>query len=91
MLLTLNDFGSLATTELEQRIGMPDQDMKAALETLSRKEWVVIDGETLSLTDAGVEQADTLWKVANDRQQEVFSQFSEEELTTFRKVLESIQ
>jgi len=91
MLLTLNDFGSLATTELEQRIGMPDQDMKAALETLSRKEWVVIDGETLSLTDAGVEQADTLWKVANDRQQEVFSQFSEEELTTFRKVLESIE
>jgi len=95
MILTLNDFGSLGATELEQRIGMADQDLHAALETLQRKQWIAVetaDGEeTLSLTDAGKDQAETLWKVANDRQQEVFGQFSEEELATFHKVLNAIQ
>ena len=95
MILTLNDFGSLGATELEQRIGMADQDLHAALETLQRKQWIAVetaDGEeTLSLTDAGKDQAETLWKVANDRQQEVFGQFSEDELATFHKVLNAIQ
>jgi 4-hydroxyphenylacetate 3-hydroxylase, reductase component len=94
LLLTLNDFGSLAARELEERIGMPDQDLHAALETLKRKEWIHVTGaekdETLSLSPAGSEQADTLWKVANDRQNRVFGQFSAEELATFRKVLDAV-
>ena len=90
MLLTLNDFGSLASLELEQRIGMPDQDLHVALDTLKRKEWIAESEDGLTLTDAGTEQAETLWKVASDRQQEVFGQFSEEEIATFRKVLEAI-
>ncbi len=91
MLLTLNDFGSLAPQELEQRIGMPDQDLHAALDTLKRKEWIVESDDALSLTTSGISQAETLWKVANDRQQEVFKPFSDNELATFRKVLEAIQ
>lgn len=91
MLLTLNDFGSLASLELEQRIGMPDQDLHVALDTLKRKEWIAESEDGLTLTDAGTEQAETLWKVASDRQQEVFGQFSEEEIATFRKVLEAIK
>jgi 4-hydroxyphenylacetate 3-hydroxylase, reductase component len=94
LLLTLNDFGSLAARELEERIGMPDQDLHAALETLKRKEWIRVAGEekdeTLSLSPAGGEQAETLWKVANDRQNQVFGQFSAEELATFRKVLDAV-
>lgn len=94
LLLTLNDFGSLAARELEERIGMPDQDLHAALETLKRKEWIQVAGdgtdETLNLSPAGGEQAETLWKVANDRQNRVFGQFSAEELATFRKILNAV-
>lgn len=91
MLLTLNDFGSLVPQELEQRIGMPDQDLHTTLGTLKRKEWIVESDDALSLTTSGISQAETLWKVANDRQQEVFGQFSDDEIATFRKVLEAIQ
>ncbi|WP_369856962.1 p-hydroxyphenylacetate 3-hydroxylase reductase component [Candidatus Thalassolituus haligoni] len=91
MIMTLNDFGSLAASELEQRIGMPDQDLKAALDTLKRKEWIAASDDILSLTRAGIEQAATLWKVANDRQTDVFGQFSAEDVATFRKVLDAVQ
>lgn len=95
MLMTLNDFGSLLARELEERIGMPDQDLHAALETLKRKEWLMVNGEgkdeRLSLTAAGSEQAEALWKIAHERQQQVFGQFSDDELATFRKVLNAIQ
>ncbi|OOV88197.1 p-hydroxyphenylacetate 3-hydroxylase reductase component [Oceanospirillum linum] len=90
MLLTLNDFGSLATQDLEERIGMPDNDLHGAVETLCRKGWLTQQGGQLSLTSAGAEQAETLWRVASERQDEVFGQFSEEELATFRKVLEAV-
>ncbi|OPX55169.1 NADH-FMN oxidoreductase RutF, flavin reductase (DIM6/NTAB) family [Oceanospirillum multiglobuliferum] len=90
MLLTLNDFGSLSSSELEQRIGMPDHDLHAAVDTLCRKEWVTRTDNQLSLTPAGTEQAEVLWKIANDRQKEVFGQFTEEELAIFRKVLEAV-
>ncbi|WP_432695019.1 p-hydroxyphenylacetate 3-hydroxylase reductase component [Marinobacterium sp. YM272] len=90
MILTLNDFGSLSAAELEQRISMPDQDLTAAVEILKRKEWLALSDDKLSLTAAGVEQAETLWKIANDRQQQVFSQFSDDEIATFRKVLNAI-
>ncbi len=90
MLLTLNDFDTLSTQDLEERIGMPDNDLQAAVETLCRKEWLARKDDQLSLTTAGVEQAETLWNIANERQKEVFGQFSEEELATFRKVLEAV-
>lgn len=90
MLLNLNDFDTLSTQGLEERIGMPDNDLQAAVETLCRKELLARSGDQLSLTTAGVEQAETLWKIANERQEEVFGQFSEEELAIFRKVLEAV-
>jgi flavin reductase (DIM6/NTAB) family NADH-FMN oxidoreductase RutF/DNA-binding MarR family transcriptional regulator len=90
MLLTLNDFGTLSSSELEQRIGMPDNDLHAAVEILCRKEWLTENEEQLTLTSAGIEQAETLWNVAHERQQEVFGSFSEEELTIFRKVLDAV-
>ncbi|WP_221801544.1 p-hydroxyphenylacetate 3-hydroxylase reductase component [Oceanobacter mangrovi] len=91
MILTLNDFGSLTASELEQRISMPDQDLQAAVEVLKRKEWLAMNEDQLSLTAAGTEQAETLCKIASDRQQQVFGQFSDEEMATFRKVLDAIQ
>jgi len=90
MLLTLNDFGTLSTSELEQRIGMPDNDLHAAVEILCRKEWLTENEEQLTLTSAGIEQAETLWNVAHERQKEVFGSFSEEELAIFRKVLDAV-
>lgn len=90
MLLTLNDFGTLTTKDLEERIGMPDHDLHAAVEALRRKEWLAQKDDQLSLTSAGADQAETLWKIASEHQEEVFGQFSEEELATFRKVLEAV-
>ncbi|GAB2601382.1 p-hydroxyphenylacetate 3-hydroxylase reductase component [Nitrincola alkalisediminis] len=90
MLLTLNDFGTLSTQELEDRIGMPDSDLNVAVDTLCRKGWLVREGNQLSINPNGVEQAETLWRIANDRQQAVFGQFSDEEIAIFRKVLSAI-
>lgn len=91
MILTLNDFGTLSASDLEERISMPDQDLQAALETLKRKEWIAVNDDQLSLTEAGHAQAETLWKVSIDHQKEVFGEFSEAEMATFLKVLNAIQ
>ncbi len=95
MLMTLTDFDSLPIRELEDRIAMPDQDLHASLEHLTRKEWVRIqheeERERLSLTDAGHQQAEVLWRVSAERQQQVFGAFSPDELATCRRVLEAIQ
>lgn len=90
MLLTINDFGTLSAQELEDRIGMPDSDLSAAVETLCRKAWLVREGDDISITSSGVEQAKVLWQIANDRQNKVFGQFSDDELATFRKVLSAV-
>ncbi|WP_221801563.1 p-hydroxyphenylacetate 3-hydroxylase reductase component [Oceanobacter mangrovi] len=94
MVMTLNDFGSLSARSLEQLISMPDQDLQAAVEILKRKEWLAVSGtgeeEMLSLTAAGHQQAEVLWNISRERQQQVFAQFSEAELATFCKVLEAI-
>ena len=90
MILTLHDFESLGAAELEQRIAMPDQDLTAAVEILKRKEWLAVTDNQLSLTAAGIEQADILCKIASERQQAVFGQFSADELATFRKILDAV-
>ncbi|MBM96329.1 MAG: flavin oxidoreductase [Oceanospirillaceae bacterium] len=91
MLMTLNDVGSMSAQSLEQLIGMPDQDLYAALETLKRKEWVAQSDDSLSLTSAGNAQAEALWKISIDRQQAVFESFSDDEMATFQKILSAIQ
>lgn len=90
MLLTLNDFQTLSLQELEDRIGMPDNDLNTAIDTLCRKGLLEKQNNEVSISTEGVVKAENLWRIANEQQEAVFSHFTEDEIATFRKILTAI-
>jgi DNA-binding MarR family transcriptional regulator len=43
-----------------------------------------------ALTAAGIDQAETLWSIAEEQQAKVFSRFSSEQVETFKTVLRGL-
>ncbi|GAA0691265.1 flavin reductase family protein [Marinobacterium maritimum] len=90
MLMVLQQTPSLTQKELLTEINMPDIEVQEAAAILQRKGLISCADENYSITEQGVEQAEALWRISEEEQEKMFSQFSEEELATFKKVLSTL-
>ncbi|ACO79378.1 Flavin reductase domain protein [Azotobacter vinelandii CA] len=87
MLMVLEYEEAMGLTALQREVAMPLQEVEQALETLMRKKLIVEADSGYAITQEGVSQAEILWKIALDQQNEVFSCFAEEQVKTFKDML----
>ncbi|MBP0047567.1 flavin reductase [Marinobacterium sp. AK62] len=90
MLMVLQQTPELCLKDLLKEVNMPQIEVNEAAEILQRKGLIQFANECYTITDKGVEQAEALWRLAQEEQDKMFSQFSDDELATFKKILNSI-
>jgi len=90
MLMVLQQTPSLCLKDLLKEVNMPDIEVAEAAEILQRKGLISFADDCYRITEQGIEQAEALWRISEEEQDKMFSQFSEEELTIFKKVLGSL-
>ena len=90
MLMVLEQDRKLSIDDLLKEVNMPRSEIEAAAEILQRKELVSVSDDRYRITAKGIEQADTLWSIAAEEQEKMFSAFDEEELAAFRRVLTTL-
>ncbi|BCD88983.1 flavin oxidoreductase [Pseudomonas solani] len=90
MLMVLEKDASLGMAALQQLVNMPTREIEAAVDTLTRKGMLAGDAQGCSLTPAGMDQAETLWEIAERQQERVFARFSQEQLATFKEMLRAV-
>ncbi len=90
MLMVLEKDASLGMADLQQLVAMPVREIEVSLETLKRKGLLRDCGVGVGLTEQGLEQADTLWNIAEQQQIRAFSAFTADQIDTFKTVLRGI-
>lgn len=90
MLMVLQQTPSLCQKELLKEVNMPDIEVAEAAEILQRKGLISFTDDDYRITEQGIEQAEALWRISEEEQNKMFSQFSDEELATFKKVLSTL-
>lgn len=90
MLMVLEHDAGLAQAELLGEVAMPEREVSEAIANLTRKGLVTDDNGRVCLTEAGRIETEGLWSIAKAQQDQVFGQFSEEQLQTFKTVLKAI-
>ncbi|MBA4503245.1 p-hydroxyphenylacetate 3-hydroxylase reductase component [Marinobacterium marinum] len=90
MLMVLQQAPNLGLKDLLKEVNMPEIEVAEAAEILQRKGLVALENDCYGITEKGIEQADALWRIADEEQQKMFSDFSEDELATFKKVLATL-
>ncbi|MDH0301961.1 MULTISPECIES: p-hydroxyphenylacetate 3-hydroxylase reductase component [unclassified Pseudomonas] len=90
MLMVLEHDAGLAPADLLREVAMPEREVSEAIVNLTRKGLVTDDNGRVCLTEAGREQTEGLWQIAQVQQEQVFGQFSEAQLETFRTVLKAV-
>lgn len=69
---------------------MPLREIEEARANLERKGLLRVGEGGCALTAAGIDQAETLWSIAEEQQAKVFSRFSSEQVETFKTVLRGL-
>lgn len=90
MLMVLENDAGLSLAELQREVAMPVREIEEAVNNLKRKALVRDDQDRVKLTTKGIDETESLWTIAREQQDTVFSQFSEEQLETFKTVLKAV-
>ena len=90
MLMVLENDAGLSLAELQREVAMPAREIEEAVNNLKRKALVRDDQDRVKLTTKGVDETESLWTIAREQQDKVFSQFSDEQLETFKTVLKAV-
>ena len=90
MLMVLENDAGLSLAQLQREVAMPAREIEEAVNNLKRKALVRDDQERVKLTTKGVDETESLWTIAREQQDKVFSQFSDEQLETFKTVLKAV-
>ncbi|XKU39809.1 p-hydroxyphenylacetate 3-hydroxylase reductase component [Pseudomonas [fluorescens] ATCC 17400] len=90
MLMVLENDAGLSLGELQREVAMPAREIEEAVNNLKRKALVRDDQERVKLTTKGIDETESLWTIAREQQDKVFSQFSDEQLETFKTVLKAV-
>ena len=90
MLMVLQQTPSLCLKDLLKEVNMPEIEVAEAAEILQRKGLVDFVDDCYRITEQGIEQSEALWRLSEEEQAKMFSQFSEEELATFKKVVSTL-
>ncbi|MFJ2548592.1 p-hydroxyphenylacetate 3-hydroxylase reductase component [Pseudomonas sp. NPDC087612] len=92
MLMVLENDAGLNLADLQREVAMPAREIDEAVANLKRK-GLVCDSEAaghVRLTIAGNDQTEGLWSIAREQQDKVFGQFSEEQIASFKTVLQAV-
>lgn len=90
MLMVLENDAGLSLADLQREVAMPAREIEEAVNNLKRKALVRDDQERVKLTPKGIDETESLWTIAREQQDKVFSQFSEAQLETFKTVLKTV-
>ncbi|MDT4810959.1 p-hydroxyphenylacetate 3-hydroxylase, reductase component [compost metagenome] len=90
MLMVLENDAGLSLCDLQREVAMPMREIEEAVAILKRKGMVADAEDRYVLTPAGADQAETLWRIAREQQEQVFAEFSEEQVETFKSVLKAV-
>ena len=90
MLMVLENDAGLNMVDLQREVAMPVREIEEAVGNLTRKGLVCDQDERLRLTVKGIDETEALWAIAREQQEKVFQQFSEEQLDTFKAVLNTL-
>ncbi|MGE1153965.1 p-hydroxyphenylacetate 3-hydroxylase reductase component [Pseudomonas kitaguniensis] len=90
MLMVLENDAGLDLNQLQREVAMPVREIEEAVGNLKRKGLVSDDNDRVRLTAKGVEETESLWSIAQEQQNKVFSQFSDEQIETFKTMLKTV-
>ena len=90
MLMVLEHDSCLSKCDLQKEVAMPMREIELAVDILNRKGLVEDNNEGYRLTGEGIEQAEMLWRIAQEQQDKVFGEFSGEQVETFKSVLKAV-
>jgi flavin reductase (DIM6/NTAB) family NADH-FMN oxidoreductase RutF/DNA-binding MarR family transcriptional regulator len=90
MLMVLESDAGLSVSELLREVAMPVREIDEAVANLKRKGLLEDDGSRVRLTNAGIEQTDALWAIAQEQQDKVFADFNDEQIENFKAVLKTL-
>ena len=90
MLMVLEKDSFLDIAGLQQQVAMPACEIEEALASLKRKGMLQDSASGYGLTEHGLDQAETLWHIAEQQQEKVFSAFTREQVETFKLVLRTV-
>ncbi len=90
MLMVLEHDSCLGKCELQREVAMPMREIELAVDILNRKGLVEDNEEGYRLTTKGIGQAEMLWRIAQEQQEKVFSEFSNEQIENFKSVLKAV-
>ncbi|SBS33728.1 p-hydroxyphenylacetate 3-hydroxylase, reductase component [Marinomonas spartinae] len=87
LLLVLSDTTSVTLDDLSNLVTIPSLDVADGVESL--KGFGLISSD-LSLTEKGQEMAERLWAISNQQQADIFANFKEDELASFKQQLQHL-
>lgn len=90
MLMVLENDARLSASDLLREVAMPVREIDDAVANLKRKGLVDDDEHGVRLTAAGIEQTEDLWAIAREQQDKVFAEFSQDQIDTFKTVLQRL-
>lgn len=90
VVMLLNCDTGFTINTLLQEVGVPFDDLRYTVESLEAKGLAEKNGNTIMITEAGRQKANQLFDIAKNHQDYVFSEFTESELTLFKKILKHI-
>ncbi|RDS88970.1 p-hydroxyphenylacetate 3-hydroxylase reductase component [Pseudomonas fluorescens] len=90
MLMVLENDARLSTSDLLREVAMPVREIDDAVANLKRKGLVDDDEHGVRLTAAGIEQTEDLWAIAREQQEKVFAEFNQDQIDTFKTVLQRL-
>lgn len=89
-LIVLNDMPGSDAEALVGHINAPISEVREALLNLTDRGMIAADGDTFSLTDAGLTKTQEVWDLAKTHEKEVFESFDAAQMKTFTDVLRKI-
>lgn len=90
ILLVLSAGLANCKSQLVKEASIPLREIDQAIEILQRKSFLTVDCEQLALTEKGVEQAMSLFDIAEEHQAEVLARYQPEEVALFKKMLKEM-
>jgi len=90
LLLALHS-GGLDMASLLQRVEVPAHEIGSALHSLQQRGLLISNSNgQYYLTDYGLEQAKSLWQIADEQERRVFSGFTSTQIEVFRHMLRQV-
>lgn len=90
MLLVLAGGHAQCKVGMLKEVAMPMREIEQAIEILERKNLLQVVGDQLRLTEKGKNQAQQLFDIAEEHQNETFGKYKAEEVEVFKKILKDM-